>query len=131
MEELPKLRIVFFFSGDEFDFDEVTDRVNIVPTQTRRKEDFPIKELGTNQWSLKTEKESCKAVSLQFEKILEKLRGKEEIINQICRENNIEVGFEVRVFMENGDGPELVLTREIISFLASINAEVGFDLYID
>ncbi|MGN9163744.1 DUF4279 domain-containing protein [Tissierellaceae bacterium HCP3S3_D8] len=131
MEILPKIRVSFYLSGDMLNTDNVTKRINIIPTETRQKEDFPIKEFGSNYWLLETKKESCKAVSWQFDKILEKLHEKEEIINQICKEYDAETGFVVTVFMENGDGPELVLTREIISFLASINAEVGFDLYID
>lgn len=131
LDELPKIRIDFFFSGDDFHVDDITERLGILPTKIWKEKDFNIKEFAKTIWMLKTEKDSCKAVSLQFEKVLEKLRGKKEIINQICKENDIKAGFEVKVFMENGDGPELVLTREIISFLASINAEIGFDLYID
>ena len=33
--------------------------------------------------------------------------------------------------MEGEDKPEMVLTKEINSFVSSINAGVGFDLYID
>ncbi|WP_333638464.1 DUF4279 domain-containing protein [Tissierella praeacuta] len=131
MEVLPKIRVSFYMTGDEFDIEDITRKMNIIPTKTRQKEDFPVKEFAHTEWVLDTEKESCKVVSWQFEKILERLHDKQEIINQICKEKDIKVGFVVTVFMENGDGPEFVLTKEIISFLASINAEIGFDLYID
>lgn len=131
MEILPQIRVSFFFSGDEFDIDDVTTKMNIIPTETRKKKDFPIAEFAHTEWVLDTEKESCKSVSLQFEKLIKLLNRKEIIINQICKDYNIEAGFSIMILMENGDGPEMVLTKEIISFLASINAEVGFDLYID
>ncbi len=68
---------------------------------------------------------------IQFEKIMKLLLGKEIIIKEICSIYNLDTFFEINIFMENGDRPEMILTKDIISFLASINAEVGFDLYID
>jgi len=131
MEILPQIRVSFFFSGDVFDIDDVSTRMNIMPTKTREKKDFPIKELAHTYWSLKTEKESCKAVSLQFEKLMKLLIGKEILIMQICNNYNIDAGFSIDIWMKNGDKPEMVLTKDIITFLASINAEVGFDLFVD
>jgi hypothetical protein len=131
MENLPQIRVSFFFMGDEFNLDDVTKRMNITPTETREKKDFPIVKFAHTSWELDTQKESCKVVSWQFEKLIKLLKGKESIINRICEEYGINAGFVVSVFMENGDGPEMVLTKDIISFLASINAEVGFDLYVD
>lgn len=43
----------------------------------------------------------------------------------------LELSVTIVVEMEVGSGPELVLTKENIAFLALVNAEVGFDLYID
>lgn len=100
METLPQIRVTFSFTGNDFNIDNVTQQMNIVPTEIRKKKDFPINEFAYTCWSLYTEKESCKAVSLQFEKIMKLLIGKEEFVKQICNDNNI-------------------------------NAEVGFDLYVD
>lgn len=130
MEILPQVRVSFFFSGDEFDIDDITKKMNITPATTRKKKDFPISEFAHTEWVLDTKKENCKAVSLQFEKLLNLLEGKEIIINQICNDYNIATGFLIDIWMKNGDKPEMVLTKEIVSFLASINAEVGIDLYI-
>ncbi|MCV42291.1 DUF4279 domain-containing protein [Listeria monocytogenes] len=62
---------------------------------------------------------------------MRQLQGKENIINSLCNDLNLKAIFTVVINMENGDGPELVLTKEIISFISSINAEVGFDIYVD
>lgn len=131
MENLPQIRVTFFFVGDEFNIDDVTKKMAITPTETWEKKDFRIKDVAYTCWSLETEKESCRSVSQQFEKIMYLLRGKEIIIKQICNIYNVNVSFEITIYMENGDKPEMVLTKEIISYLASINAEVGFDLYVD
>lgn len=131
MQDLPQVRVSFFFTGDEFSINNVTNAMKVQPTYAREKKDFPIQQIAKTTWVLETDKESCKAVAWQFEKLLRELGGKERIINHICNENGISAEFCVTVWMENGDKPEMVLTKEIISFLASINAEVGFDLYID
>lgn len=131
MRELPQIKVSFFFVGDKFSLNDVTNEMQIVPTKTREKDSFPIKELAKTFWVIETDKECCKAVTLQFEKLIKILSGKEKIINQICNKYEIKAEFCVTIWMENGDKPEIVLTNEIISFLASINAEVGFDLYID
>lgn len=131
MEILPQVRVSFFFSGDEFDIEDINKKMNITSTKTRKKKDFPIIEFAHTEWVLDTEKESCKAVSLQFEKIIKMLEGKEIVIMQICSDYNITAGFLIDIWMENGNKPEIVLTKEIISFLASINAEVSFDFFID
>jgi hypothetical protein len=131
LTQLPQVRVSFFLVGDEFNLDNVTKKMNIMPTDTREKKDCPVKQFAYTTWSLRTEKDSCKAVSVQFERIMKLLLGKEKIINEICNTYNSNVIFEIGIFMENGDRPEMVLTKEIILFLASINAEVGFDLYVD
>lgn len=131
MESLPKIRVSFYILGDQLNVDEVGKKLDILPTRIRLKENFPVKEFGTNTWELRTEAESCKAVEWQFEKILKILRGKEEKIRRVLEEENAEAYFTIAIFMEAGDGPLLELTEEIISFMASINSSVGFDMYID
>lgn len=130
-ERLPKIQVSFFFTGDEFDIDYVTKKMNITPSSTSEKKDFPVKAFAHTEWVLETQKESSRVVSWQFEKLIKLLEGKESLINQLCIDYGMEAGFVVCVFMELGDAPEIVLTRDIISFAASINAEVGFDFYID
>ena len=131
MEILPQIRVSFFFLGDEFNIEDITKKIGIIPTKARKKEDFPISEFAHTEWVLDTKKESCKAVSVPFKKLINMLNGKEIAIRQICNDYNVTVGFLVDIWMENGDKPEMALTKESISFLASIDAEVSFDLFID
>ncbi|MBC1317287.1 DUF4279 domain-containing protein [Listeria booriae] len=128
---LPKVRAGFYLVGDDFDLDYVTKKLYVSPTSTRTKNDFPVSRMAHTSWELETEKEFCNAVCWQIEKLLDKLRGKENIISELCNELNLEAIFTIVVNMESGDGPELVLTKEIVSFIGAVNAEIGFDLYID
>ncbi|EAK9821933.1 DUF4279 domain-containing protein [Listeria monocytogenes] len=42
------------------------------------------------------------------------------MINNLCNDLNLKAIFTVVINMENGDGSELVLTKEIISFISSL-----------
>ncbi|MDT0017144.1 DUF4279 domain-containing protein [Listeria swaminathanii] len=128
---LPRICVGFYLTGDDFDLNYVTAKLGILPTNMRERKDFPVSAMAHTSWELETEKEFSKAVCYQFEKLIRELRGKEAIINELFDNLNLEVIFTVVINMENGDGPELVLTKEIIGFVSAINAEVGFDIYVD
>ncbi|AQY51474.1 hypothetical protein PWEIH_14851 [Listeria weihenstephanensis FSL R9-0317] len=129
--ELPRVRVSFCLTGADFDLDTVTKVLQIIPTSTRTKRDWPVAAMAKTCWELETEKEECKAVSWQFAKIMEKLSGREERIKALCRDLELEVMFTIVIDMESANGPELVLTKEIVQFIGSMGAEVGFDVYVD
>ncbi|MDD4754064.1 MAG: DUF4279 domain-containing protein, partial [Desulfitobacteriaceae bacterium] len=89
MAELPQIRVSFYLAGDEFNTEDITKRLNITPSETREKKDFPMQALAHASWELDTGKESCKAVSWQCEKLIKMLAGKESVINQICKDYKI------------------------------------------
>ena len=128
---IPKIRIDFWITGDLFEPREVSEILQIEPTKIRRKEEYPLPQTALTSWKLSTKKEECKAVCWQFEKLIKLLKGKEKLIIGMCEQYKLTASFTVVVEMEAGDSPELVLTKDIILFIAAINAEVGFDLYID
>ncbi|ANF94616.1 DUF4279 domain-containing protein [Paenibacillus bovis] len=128
---ISKIRIDFWLTGDLFEADEVSEILQIEPTKFKRKEEYPLPQTALTSWKLSTKKEECKAVCWQFEKLINLLKGKEGLIIELCEQYELTASFTVVVEMEAGNGPELVLTKDIILFIAAINAEVGFDLYID
>lgn len=72
---------------------------------------------------------NCKAISIPFEKLIEILENKSEIIVKICSKYNVVTDFGVVIYMNNGDNSEMVLSRKILSFATFINAEIGFCIY--
>ena len=128
MKNTPVISISFFFTGDYFDLDKVSSAMNIVPTETRNSDSFKITYFAHTEWSIEIIETDCRAVSVVFEKLINLLKGKKEIIRDICSKN-IEVGFTVVIHQKKEDSLEIVLSREIINFSASIEAEIGFDLY--
>lgn len=128
---IPKIRIDFWLIGNSFEPNEVSEILQIEPTKIRRKEEYPLPQTALTTWKLSTKKEECKATCWQFEKLMKLLEGKERLIIGLCERYELTASFTVVVEMEAGHAPELVLTQDIILFIAAINAEVGFDSYID
>jgi len=128
MKNTPVISISFFFTGDYFDLDKVSSAMNIIPTETRISDSFKITYFAHTEWSIEIIETDCRAVSVVFEKLIDLLKDKKEIIRDICSKN-IEVGFTVVIHQKKEDSLEIVLSREIINFSASIEAEIGFDLY--
>jgi len=126
---IPSIKVTFYIMADEFDLEEVTRRLGINPTETRTKDSFPPQGLAHTSWSLDVEEKDCCAVAILFEEMLEVLGGKSETIKTLCDDYNLETSFVVVIHMQGEDNPEMFLPREVISFAASINADIGFDLY--
>ena len=130
---MPSIKVTLYLGADEVDLDVVTQRLGIVPTETRTKDSFPLQSIITgfakNIWSIGIIEENCIAVSIPFERMLEILKGKEAQINGLRNEYGFDASFVVVIHMKDGDSPEVVLPREVITFTAAIDAEIGFDLY--
>ena len=130
---IPSIKVTFYIVGDEFDFDEVTSRIGVHPTSTRKKAEFPPQSIaaGVAQtiWAMEVKEEHCIAICFLFERLLNVLAPKKNLITSVCEDYNLEASFEVIIHMKDGDSPEVVLPREVIAFAASINAEISFDLY--
>ena len=132
---MSKIKVDFYLTGSEVNLDSITQALGIIPTKIRKKNEYPFKSqeagMALDLWQLSTGKEECKAVSLQVDMLQKVLSQKVQIINKLCEEYMLEASVTVVIEMEAGDGPEIVLTKENINFLSSLNAEIGFDLYID
>ena len=129
MDNMPRISVSFCLSADLFDLDYVTKTLGIQPTAARTRDSFRIKEVAHTEWYIAIVKENCFAVSIPFGEMVHLLENKIEAINRLRSELNLEVIFVIVIHMKDGDGPEVVLPREIVSFAASINAEIAFDLY--
>ncbi|MFD1884164.1 DUF4279 domain-containing protein [Paenibacillus wenxiniae] len=128
---MTKTKVDFWLVGDIFEPDKITNELDIKPTKARLKKNSPIPQTAATYWKLSTEKEECTAISEPFEKLVELLQNKESIIIKLCQQLGLTATFEVVIEMEINDRPELVLTKDIIQFANAIQAEIGFDLYID
>jgi len=146
-EKNAEISITFCLSGKfgiEVDLNEISERLNLAPARARTPIDWPeaIKnpknELPDEYkpkytWDYDVQYKECKAVSIRFEELLETLRGKEKIINELKERFALKASFLVSIHAQHDQCnlPEVFLTQEIITFVASIGAEIGFDMYLD
>jgi len=130
---VPSSKLIFYISGNDFDLDKVTHMIGISPTETRIKDDFPLQSIlagvAKTEWCIDLKEDHCIAISVLFEKMLEKLKDKETVIREACQNFQLSADFVLIIHTQGADRPEMLLPREAISFAAAINAEIAFDLY--
>ena len=132
---MPKVKVSIFFAGNHIPLTDIAAKIGILPTQVRKKEDWPLASVlaGIAQDALvfSTDKAECTAVSTQLDEIQIMFTPKIGTSQSLIKSYALSVNIIVMVEAELGEYPELVLTRENIDFLSSIHAEIGFDLYIN
>ena len=132
---MPKIKVGFYMAGNNVELNAITEELNLQPTKTRKKNEWPQASisagLARDIWELETEKEECKAVSIQMNRLQGVLFSKLDTIKKLKEKYSLETSVTIVIEMEKGNGPEIVLLKENTEFLSLIGAEVGFDLYID
>ena len=139
-----KINIWFSLIGKNVDLDEITDRLGINPTHVRTLDDWPeaIKnpkndlpdELQPRYiWQVDIEYETNRLVRDRFDVMLRLMTDKTEIINELKKKFSLKASFTVGIHAQHDQHnmPEVFLTQEIIAFVASIGADIGFDMYLD
>ena len=119
----------FCLSGMDIDFNVVSSQIGISSAMIQKKECIKIKEYAKDTWYISTGYQEEMAVSVPFEQLIDKLHGKENIINDLTFKYNLECIFLIVIQAENGNGPEVVLTQKCVNFASKVNAEIHFDLY--
>lgn len=130
---MPLITVEFCIISDSINPESITKLLGILPTRTRRKNEWPRPSIeagmACNQWEIQTEQESSKSVDGMCKKIIDKLRGREEHIQSLWNDYNVEIHFEVVIHMKSTETPVIYLEKESIKFLVSINTDIGFDVY--
>lgn len=118
---------------DEFDLEFVTNKLGINPTRARKRCDFPQPSIdagfATDEWSYEVREKNCDNIAVPFNKIYNLFREKVDDINNLCNDINIIADFTVIIYTKTGNTALNCISKEILSFVASIHAKIGFDLY--
>ncbi|TRZ39557.1 DUF4279 domain-containing protein [Niallia circulans] len=133
---MSKTQVMVYFSlfGDKFPIDEITERLEITPTETYKKGDLipnrsSARYRKETSWDLGTGYEASLDVNNQLQKLVKRLRNKVLIINKIKEDYSAECKFFIVIKMEEGNTPALYLDKSMIKFASSIEAEIDIDLY--
>ena len=131
--EKNRVRVYFSLFGDDFPIDDITEKLEVTPTETYKKGDLipnrsTIRRNETS-WDLGTGYQVSLDVNDQFQQIIGKLQNKASIINEIKEAYFLECKFFIVIKIEQGNTPALYLDKDIIKFASSIEAEFDVDLF--
>ncbi|WP_040198080.1 DUF4279 domain-containing protein [Candidatus Soleaferrea massiliensis] len=129
MDESMNVMISFWVTGDEFDFDTVTQAVGVEPTQTCSKEECRNPMFACTRWNYETGYIQTDTVSDEFEKMVDLLWDHASDIEQTLRDHALECGFSIVIQAEEGQSPAIEFSRRCIQFAAMIDAEISVDIY--
>lgn len=138
----PRINVYFVVVGEEYSKEYLSKKLNLVPSRFRTKDDWPetIKNWPVHNpnlpdeykprtvWEISTGYDECWAVKLQLKKLLQKLEGKEVVINQLRKELNLSTHIQVSI-ETTGNFPEVYLDPESIEFLVKIDASICFGFF--
>lgn len=127
--------VYFALTGDNFDTDEVTNRLGITPTDSWRKGDKgqfkPI--LGFTSWRLATDKgQEYLQIDKLVDEIISKLFDKIEIINDLKRQFKLNSVLEIVMYIdtnEDSSTPALGQDLRTIEFLYRTGTTTDVDIY--
>lgn len=132
---MPKVKVSFYLTGESIPFENLTEQLEVSPSSSRRKQDWPqpsiLAGIAVDTWEYHTQKEDVLSVSTQLDKIEKVFGDKVEIIQTLIEKYSLKSSITILVETEYSDFPEMVLTKENLFFLAAIKAELGFDFYVD
>lgn len=123
------INVSLVISSDDDYADVITNRLDITPTQIRDKDSFQIKEFEHCEWIYSTGDLKVRSLSDAVVPILTVFGKKRDTIISLTKEIKGKCDIVVVISAFSGDGPEVVLDKDLISFSNDIEAEIGFDLY--
>lgn len=129
--KVTSVKVDFFIVGDYLDFDEITDQIGIIPDKITRKKEIKVESFAKDSWSIEIEYEESDNIEIQIKKIQLKLIDTVENINKILEKYKAECGINITIKVYEGEFPLLVLSRDMLKFWSSINAEICSYIYYE
>lgn len=127
--------VYFALTGDNFDTDEVTNRLGITPTDSWRKGDkgFYKSAVEFAMWRLSTDKgKEYIQIDNLVDEIVSKLYDKIEIINDLKRQFQLNSVLEIILYIdtnEDNSTPALGHDLRTIEFLYRTGTTTDIDIY--
>lgn len=141
MIENTNAKVYLSIYGDNFPIELLTELLKIQPTQAYTKGEEIIRQPNPNvmysgknfrqetAWELGIEYEETYDLEKPINEILVRLKNKEEIIKDFCKEYDLKCHFMLVIVIMNGETPSVVLNQEFLSMANHIEADIHFDLY--
>ncbi|ANC77525.1 hypothetical protein ABE65_012240 [Fictibacillus phosphorivorans] len=126
-----QVKVYFSLFGDDFPINVVTRRLEITPTESYKKGDS----ISTNSslhrketsWDYGTDYQNSLDVNEQLQQVMDQLRDKCSIINELQAEFGLASKIYIVIRMVNEQAPALYLEKDILTFVSNIGAEIEVD----
>lgn len=134
---LNKISVYLTISDFDFEPEEITAFLGIIPSKTHKKGE-PIIPKGNpnyqykhNHWSLKSLSNDSIELAKHIESIFEQVKEKWQILVDIGNQYYIEIECAIYIYDDSEQPiPIIHLDKEITQKLAELNAEIDIDLYV-
>lgn len=128
----------FSIVGDHFPLNTVTEKLEIEPTQTYCKGDIiegscyssHIRTRIETDWTLSTDYEESFDINNQLNILLKSLKEKNDELKSLKENYSLSFLFVILIELYSEQKPAIYLEQEILSFAASIQADIEIDLSI-
>lgn len=128
------IRVDIRIMGDSNDINEITEALNISPTNYWRKGDT-IRNLSKRRtytaWIYSTGSEETLNVNTQIKKIEKIFIPKADILYKLKSLYDLEFSLDVIIIIENEEPPAIYLESSIIQFAARLDAKIDIDMYVN
>ncbi len=126
--------VEFSIYGDNFDPNHISKLLDITPSKTYIKGDL-IRNGGLTRketaWCMDTGYEASIDINEQLEKVMLLLEDKVDKLVEIKNNLCLNMLFLIVVKIQNHETPAMYFRKSFIHFASKIDAEIGFDVYLN
>ena len=130
--EKTKVKVRLTIESESLEPQDVTKELDIVPTISWKKGDIikaDRKRVG-GSWTVSLEAEESYDITIQFGKLYEVIKGKEDKIRAIKEYCEGTIIISVIIEVENGEVPGIVIEEKFTELVVKMGAEIDIDIYL-
>ena len=120
--------ISFYFHSEQLDFDEISKKLSIMPTNTVKKSQIKCEDFAEDYWNFEKEKMPSDDIGNQVNLLMDVFLPKSSAILDILSNQNTKIGITIIIDVYDGKFPLLVLTGEQVAFIGQFHCQLAFDI---
>ena len=127
-----RVRTELMIEGERIEPEIVTKKLEMTPDIIHKKgEMLKNNRMRKNgSWGIKQEFEESYDISIQLNKLIELVKGKEDKIREIKEYYDGIIIVSVVIEVENSEVPGIVIENRISALMAKLGAEIDIDIYL-
>ena len=118
----------FFLHANTLDFNAITKKLAVLPTEVTHKSEIKISELAEDYWSYNIPMEPCDNISEPIQRLIEVFIDKADILLEILQDADIKIGMNILIDIYNDERPLMLITGEQMSFFGKLHCPCAFDI---